>query len=526
MPPDSNDNDNDEGDGKRKVGGGSCTEKFYSQKVKQICHLDVHNEKNKSQMKDIMTRSFYHGAGTRDELNMDEKEGEAASSNGPLLSDDELIELASHVLSMKDIHALRSDGGADNEDETEIQSSDCNSSHRHDESYDENDDDSYDTIPQHLRLKFEQAVQRGELSHLISQWYPYWLPDYDKNETRSSNVSSSSSTCGDNIDTEEDGYVSDEIQHQNKINDKQCNTLDERILSIPKVAKSSSSHPGVQLQFNICELLYQTSFVLRAYNGCNIGNEGAGKYIEAQKAHARNRIKDVDINSMSVKIYSALHLHSRSFVLLEDKRYENINEVLMDCTIIRNNERNGESLYQSTNKQYGGNGVVDSKVLLNDLFTICQNKRIILRVLFDTVDILDAGYRCLKKRTLQTESITVERSNWVSEEGAVEAKKKLKLAKKKVEYYLSWIVLHWDVLCCQLINEIRVWMDDWVLKDVDVLNMNGVSLIRNVTDVRTVEHPKQEIVLPSIFVEQDVKRSVSVSSSEPLLVPVFSKKVV
>eukprot|EP00550_Attheya_septentrionalis_P002258 CAMPEP_0198300166 /NCGR_PEP_ID=MMETSP1449-20131203/47088_1 /TAXON_ID=420275 /ORGANISM="Attheya septentrionalis, Strain CCMP2084" /LENGTH=69 /DNA_ID=CAMNT_0044001911 /DNA_START=1 /DNA_END=207 /DNA_ORIENTATION=- len=36
------------------------------------------------------------------------------------------------------------------------------------------------SLPLHIRTAFEQAVQRGELSHVVPvhDWHPWWKPDF------------------------------------------------------------------------------------------------------------------------------------------------------------------------------------------------------------------------------------------------------------------------------------------------------------------------------------------------------------
>ncbi len=60
------------------------------------------------------------------------------------------------------------------------------------------------------------------------------------------------------------------------------------------------------------------------------------------------------------------------------------------------------------------------------------------------------------------------------------SKKELKLAQKKIEYYTSWIVINWDIVGDDIVNDVRVWMNDWILKEEDRTSMNNVTMIGNI----------------------------------------------
>ena len=98
----------------------------------------------------------------------------------------------------------------------------------------------------------------------------------------------------------------------------------------------------------------------------------------------------------------------------------------------------------------------------------------VLRVLFDTYDILFGGYKYMKCNSEHNNSSN-QKSHCSDDDRIVDnriiQKKELKMATKKVEYLLSWTVLYWDMISENVVNELKVWMDDWILKDDDRLQI-------------------------------------------------------
>jgi hypothetical protein len=163
--------------------------------VKQVSDLHVKDESNVSQMRDILTRSFYN-----DESNNEGEEGEGqideeVNGNQVNLTDEELMKLAACGLSL--------DVDSDHA---------CDPSERLAQ-----EEQLLQSLPLHLKLKFEQAVQRGELSHLVQNFHPFWLPKYN---------------C-DGDDMNENGRDFDgQLVSQ---------PIDERILAIPPLPRLDSS---------------------------------------------------------------------------------------------------------------------------------------------------------------------------------------------------------------------------------------------------------------------------------------------
>ncbi len=478
---------------------GSCTERFYQSKVNEICHLDVRDERNKSQMKDILTRSHYCDDDDGNDNNSNNNSNSNSSSNKlfqkedeemrrgqeggqnkdtNILSEDELIELATYVLSMKDLN--EHDDINDNQNNT-------NKSAHHGNN---DNNDNFDNIPQHLRMKFEQAVQRGDLSHLISQWHPYWLPDHHDHQSSNMIIENVTNDSGE--------------------------TLDERILSIPQLVKPTttttsssptSKHPVVKLQYNICEVLYHTVYVLRLYNGSCIATT------------TNNDQNDIILDSATL-------LYSQSNALSNNKKYLTINEVCMDCTLQRRGG-GGNSKSQMNVHNVNGASSIDWKVLLNDLTYICQNKRLVLRVLFDAIDVLNAGIQTLKsniKSNPKKSSFNARLDEKIGSDGShdnhiikqsYQFKKEWKLAKKKLEYYTSWINIHWDRSIHEdIVTDVKDWLNDWILKEDDKEKMKDVTIMGNIHTSTTSSSKKQR---------SDKVQSAIVAEPEVMLKPMSTK---
>mmetsp|Transcript_27230 Transcript_27230/g.33662 ORF Transcript_27230/g.33662 Transcript_27230/m.33662 type:complete len:701 (+) Transcript_27230:45-2147(+) len=510
--------------------GGSCTENFYRHKVQEICNLDVQHEDNRMQMKDILTRSFYDTEDKGEESNIyknsgddkddgenigdgdDDDDDDDDDGNSKILyhqmekvtlTDDELLELSKHIFLDHD-HPYNNNNDIEDDDYEE------------DNNYNNNEDftNFLEKIPQHLRSKFEQAVQRGELSHLIQPWHPYWLPNFkSKFDTT----------------TVRDDVVVNQESTTAAVTTTNLATLDERILSIPnlvrtKMKPSTSTSKSIsatsttthhvnrtQLQYNICEVLYISTWMLRLYNGGESSlppihlNDNDDDIDDDD-----NRKKD-DSDSMLIVIHSASFLFSQSFVLANDKRYTNVTEVLMDCTskstryethivhgrnIHGNDNDNGHT---STYAHNHTNNIIDWKVLVNDLIYICQNKRMVLRVLFHVMDIMNKAYKNMKKVEKQEMISDVNRcgsrnnsssSNKRSISSSLDdiwtKKKGIRLARKKLEYFLSWTKSNWnDSMSNEITNDAELWIERWILNEDDQLSINEVTMMRHGLSTRT-----------------------------------------
>ncbi len=508
--------ENNTGGNDAAAGGGRCTEAFYRDKVQQISNLAVKDEGNVSQMRDILTRSHYDG----DDVEEDRDEnGKNMGLESTILTDEELVELAEYVLKLDD---------DDNEYQSRVLTN--------------NDADPRITtttsrpdldLPMHLRHKFELAVRRGELSHLIQEehnFHPYWLPQRQ-------------------VQVKAQAHTEESLMFGSE-------TLEERICAIPPLPLAfplSSSGRKVHLQFNICEVLYVTAWTLRRYH-MDVMDCGERKHKRrrvpqresaiasagAQKNDNSTRTmkeKDYDSNDDAIiDITSFIYIQSQ--VLSHDARYSSIEEMLMACTertrleTIRhrgvtvtasNGNLSGRKSNDDDEEEKFGNNV-DWVTLLNDIIHMSKHRRMVLRILLDANDMIHDGSKALKRRRkggqddINTKGMnTIQRSN-------------LKLATKKMEYYMSWCQTYWDDIGSEISGEIERWMNDWkhIVDDTDVKKdeQGHVGDMLHVIDDKKFNDPKPPSHEFNILSSENRGIiDVPTNKDDSFLVPVSTRKL-
>jgi hypothetical protein len=394
-------------------GGGRCTEAFYREKVKQVSDLHVKDESNVSQMRDILTRSFYN-----DESNNEGEEGEGqideeVNGNQVNLTDEELMKLAACGLSL--------DVDSDHA---------CDPSERLAQ-----EEQLLQSLPLHLKLKFEQAVQRGELSHLVQNFHPFWLPKYN---------------C-DGDDMNENGRDFDgQLVSQ---------PIDERILAIPPLPRLDSSldsslysKPRVALQYNICEVIYVAAWTMRLYNTDTVPQ---------LKFDASQQLEDLDLCTEM-----AFFLCTHSLVLSSDARLESVVEVLMECSGRTSEEMNCQTGIGGSHRLINSqdNSTLNSKILVNDMIGICRYRRVALKMLLIVVDMMERARKEIKNRDNRNHPDSKLK------------KRELMLAKKKVEFFTSWCNTYWDDCCNDIVDGAEGWQHDWVPSDEEKETANDLLL--------------------------------------------------
>lgn len=234
-------------------GGGSCTEGFYQERVSSVLGLEA---KDASQsMESILNRShqMYSETSVQDNISEDELYRLAEALEHSNMDDKQLVENA---------------------------------------------------LTPELRLAFERAVRKGELSHVVESWHPWWVPELIP--------------VDETIDTPTQKLLS----------------LDERLLAIPSF-RSLRVSASPCLSFNLLELLFSIATTLRLYHG-----------VDNAIAHA---CPDV-----------AYTLVALSAVLREDARYNSVAEALVSCIT-------GTSFHQLLgNHDFQWNTVVEDVALLCD----------------------------------------------------------------------------------------------------------------------------------------------------------------
>ncbi|GFH52326.1 hypothetical protein CTEN210_08802 [Chaetoceros tenuissimus] len=377
-------------DGERS-GGGRCTESFYREKVKEVTDLHVKDEKNTSQMRDALTRTFYNEGGLVSENN----EEESIDPNEKItLTDEELMELASCGLTLEDT------------DEDVIN---------------DNSDQILQMLPTHIREKFEEAVKRGEVSDLVNEWQPFWIRENGKLEFDS--------------------------------------MLEDRIISIPVIPVKASVKDV--LRNNICELVYMAAWTLRLFSNATV------------------EIFDERRNEEVATFF--MH-HSK--VLSNDEKYEGLEHVLVRCT--------SESSNFTSNRSKSS---IDWKLLVNDCIHICKHRRMILKLLFEMIDIIDNGRKRLKHK---------------EDKESKYLRKQLFLSKKKIEYYLSFCQSHWDAVAFDVVNCIQEWMVQWALEDKEDILTN--TLLSKIQGISSSSESLQKT------------NGIKLHNQEPLIVPIETTK--
>jgi len=227
---------------------------------------------------------------------------------------------------------------------------------------------------QEIQAAINQAIETGELQDwLIEPWHPWW---------RSELVSQI-----DSLEEAEEGDNDDELYISNNSTEKIDLTIDERLLSIAPFEKirpkSWIRGSPPELQFNMIDLLYASTWTLRLYHGV--------------------------MNAQEVAIPSSTTLLGASAVLSKDARFKSLEDVLTQCVTrsVACQDR------QECNAPW--------HVLVQDVFLIVKGgSRMVGRALLEVADIFRAAEKCTKAANDRKSS------------------SQIKAIRKKVDFYLSW----------------------------------------------------------------------------------------
>jgi hypothetical protein len=413
-------------------GGGRCTESFYRNRVEGITKLDIKGEENSKAMRNILARSAVNSfPGT---LGADEDIGNSSaggvSNAAAAVTDEELLQLAEAMLGLDD--------GDAGDDTLGI---------------------LLESLPPHVRENFEKSVRDGELSHLVTQWKPWWeaelspLPDDDNRVNKS--MPNSGANIGAIVPQSKRGYAEEEIMEEflpapptfgpsgseNEISSGP--TLDDRIVGIKRLHRGKPRSSS--LHYNVVDIMFGVACTLRLYNG--IPKQPTTK-MESNVHDLTERME----NEFDSSIGAAETLLCSSSVLGNDTRFTSIEEVMVSCSesAIRLSKMN------LCNSSWS--------VLSQDLVVILANgRRGVLRALLDGKDIL----RCATKsaRLAATTTKTNKGGKDASPKGEQlgEAQKRYKLAQKKIEFYLSWCFEYWgEILESENLSEAaKDWVKEW-----------------------------------------------------------------
>lgn len=178
-------------------------------------------------------------------------------------------------------------------------------------------------------------------------------------------------------------------------------TIDEAMLALPPfqslVCRRRHTLPPPTLQYNLIEILYSTCYTLRLYHDL----EEKDSYLTTAWQSPQEILRDTLLQACNV-------------LATRDRLYSTMFEVLASCT-----QRTGNDGSQ-----------VDFTVvdLLEDVRLLCT-----------------AGYRSVIRSLGETKMI-------------VGKKKRLE---KKIEFYMSWVLAHREVLI-GLAKEIADWVEEWM----------------------------------------------------------------
>ena len=412
-------------------------------------------------------------------VKLDARDGD--QTNGvEIISDEDLAELAQHVLQM---------GGEEQEEDDN----------------DEHDEKKgvLESIPPHLLAAFESALASAtevseshtystkqsssscEQGELEKAWAPFvehdtsWPGENQAMTHEMDEMMQCSSLWW--VPGCEGGEVQHDINQQSSVLTSQFTpnpTLDERILALPSLLPTSTkSTPNMTLAFNIIEVLYATSFVMRVRR--NMKN-----------ASRENDNHDVTIDETAL-------LLSQSMVLSCDARYSSVREAMMACAehLVDNKKVLPMSILKlalpTGDTIEGQQGQVLSwDTLSMDAATLSSKRRYVLRMLFEALDVCRSGLdrikiqlKGMKSRPSGNGSVgkgSNVKGNGMSKKECEESKRQYKLASKKIEYMLSWTSSMWSSeLESELSNELRAFVTDWQL-DIQQEESSVEKMIRGI----------------------------------------------
>jgi len=408
----------DNGDETAIIGGGRCTESFYRDRVEGITKLDIKDEDNVKTMRNILARSaadMTDSTGVPSLEMSDQSEGDNTAPSNEV-TEEELVELAQAVL------GLENDNGGDADSDALA---------------------LLESLPSHVREAFEASVRKGEMSHLVSQWKPWWeselglTPAIVEGSSGESNKKETAIVrhAKHNDDNDDDDVDLGDILPSPPTfgaSDSAIGsgpTLDERILSVKKL------HGGKQrtksLQYNVLDLLFGVACSLRLYNG--------KPQLSTRTVNNSDTTDDVD-----AAIGAAETLLFSSAVLDDDVRFESVEEAMGSCS-------------EKTLKLSKLNMCNTSwAVLAADIMAILlSGRRGVLRALLDGKDLLRGGVKATKAT-----KIAAATGKHGQED---DASRRYKLAQKKIEFYLSWCLEYWEDIISEdnLSDAARGWIERW-----------------------------------------------------------------
>ena len=270
-----------------------------------------------------------------------------------------------------------------------------------------------------IRAAFDSALQSGELSDLVLQrWSPWWKPELANNDD-----SYGGTDTGQDVKTVFEGS----LFHGG-------GTLDERLLEIPPFTTFNKIRsPPPNLMYNLVDIVYGAAWNLRLYLGT--------------------------ANAVFSPVDSYETIIAASSVLGKDARYTTLEEVLSDCTA-------------RSMRQYPSSGCnAHWTTLTEDVAILTNSHRHVGRCLLETIDIVSASIRFLKKQRHSDRIGKQETSEEENANGMDEQIKQMKRMRKKLEFYVSWSQYQYRQQPTayfgaeSLQSDISAWIDHWKLSN-------------------------------------------------------------
>jgi hypothetical protein len=388
-----------------------CTEAFYQGRVASEMALDAKDMHAKGTLANILLRNNPHhphnSALTTTNNN---------TNTGGVLSDDELIDLADQLLGVT-VDASGQGQGSDAGDEME--------------------EALLRSLPLHIRTAFEQAVQRGELSHVVPvhDWHPWWKPDFVSPSHSSNHI-----------------IKNDTSRRSNK--KRNHKTMEEQLMQIPSFDTLSGKQTTtvdapllLHLHFNVLDILHATASTLWRYCGLENCTSSACRETAAESLLSMSSI-----------------LSSPTTTLL----YTSVPEVMMACSNLESQQQQQQQHCSSGNQQQQ-----QQTEWMRDVALLCSDYRFVMRALLEARDILRMAHKAeQKKKKKQNNNNDANVNVYATSSNTTATSRVFFLASKKVEYYISWCRAHWkNVLATTntttsgssfgFVEEVKQWTVDW-----------------------------------------------------------------
>lgn len=247
-----------------------------------------------------------------------------------------------------------------------------------------------------LKTAVHNSVERGELQEWLLEPWHPWWRPELAKPMDKDNIE---------VDEDEEGEDEEEMESQNP--DRK--SLDERILAVPSfqsVCPKGTAKPPVELRFNLVDIIYSISLTLRLYHGV--------------------------VNAVEEPVHAASALIGASAVLSGDARFSSLEEVLAACT----------EASTRASRQEGRGCNAPWTILVRDVALICSNRRLVARALLEAKDIMRRYVVVVKK------------------DGDSASASRMRRIRKKIEFYLSWLLEQPTVLST-LADDVERWLAKW-----------------------------------------------------------------